>query len=328
MTMVEVVAGIDIGGTNTAVGLVTADGGLLVESTLSTGAHETIEDYAGAVRAEIQRLLKRVPEAVLKGIGIGAPNGNYYQGTIENAPNLKWRGTIPFVNMLRPGFDVPIALTNDANAAAIGEGLFGAAQGFRHFIVITLGTGVGSGIVVDGDLLYGHDGFAGEIGHTIVDPEGRECGCGRRGCLETYASAGGIKRTVFELLAESRAPSVLRDISFNDLTAQQIAQAAGNGDALALRAFDYTGKILGLKLADAVAHTSPEAIILFGGLAQAGELIFEPTRRYMDEYMLNLFKHKVKLLASGLADRNIAILGAAALVWNELVTKPATGVPA
>jgi glucokinase len=239
---------------------------------------------------------------------------------------LKWRGIIPLVEMFRKFYSVPVALTNDANAAAIGEGVFGAAKDFRHFIVITLGTGVGSGIVVNGELLYGHDGFAGEIGHTIVDPNGRECGCGRRGCLETYASAGGIKRTVFELLATKNTPSVLRSASFDSLTAKQIADAARGGDAIARESFEYTGKILGLKLADAVAHTSPEAIILFGGLAQAGDLIFEPTQRWMEAYMLNIFKNKVKLLPSGMVGENTAILGAAALIWNEI--KRTVGTPA
>ncbi len=327
--MKDVVAGVDIGGTNTKIGLVTSDGRCMISSSLRTDRYERVEDFVRELAREIERLTRETPEPVrFKGIGIGAPNGNYYQGTIENAPNLKWKGTIPLAEMMRSYFAVPVALTNDANAAAIGEGLFGAARAFRHYLVITLGTGVGSGIVVDGELLYGHDGFAGEIGHTIYDPEGRECGCGRRGCLETYASAGGIKRTVFELLADSRAESKLREISFDKMEATQIAEAAKQGDAIALKAFDLTGKILGIKLADAVAHLSPEAIILFGGLAQAGELIFAPTRRYMEEYMLNIFKHKVKLLPSGLAHENVAILGAAALIWKELEKNIPTGVPA
>ena len=188
----------------------------------------------------------------------------------------------------------------------------------KDFIVITLGTGLGSGIVAGGQLVYGHDGFAGEIGHTIVDPDGRQCGCGRRGCLETYASASGIKRTVFELLATSNLPSELREVAFTGLTAAMVSDAALRGDPLALEAFEHTGRLLGLKLADAVAHTSPEAIFLFGGLANAGELIFKPTQRWMEEYMLNIFKNKVKLLPSGLKDKNVAVLGAAALIWNEL----------
>jgi glucokinase len=327
--MRDVAAGVDIGGTNTAVGLVTGEGRCLLSRTMRTDRHEKVDDFVRDLAGEIQQIVREAPESIrLVGIGIGAPNGNYYQGTIEHAPNLIWKGIIPFAQMVRRHFDVPVALTNDANAAAIGEGLFGAARRFQHYIVITLGTGVGSGIVVNGEVLYGHDGFAGEIGHTIVDPEGRECGCGRRGCLETYASAGGIKRTVFELLAESREASILRGMSYEAMTAQQIAEAAKQGDAIALKAFDLTGEILGMKLADAVAHTSPEAIILFGGLAQAGELIFAPTRRHMEANMLNIFKHKVKLLPSGLAHENVAILGAAALIWKDLQKNISTGVPA
>jgi glucokinase len=322
--MKKVVAGIDIGGTNTAIGLVDQDARCLDQAVIPTAKFDKVEDFVPAVRAEIDRMVSA--PLTLVGIGIGAPNGNYYHGTIEHAPNLKWRGIIPLVEMFQKFYTVPVALTNDANAAAIGEGVFGSARNFRHFIVITLGTGVGSGIVVNGELLYGHDGFAGEIGHTIVDPNGRECGCGRRGCLETYASAGGIKRTVFELLATKNTPSVLRSTSFDTLTAKQIADAARAGDAIAREAFEHTGKILGLKLADAVAHLSPEAIILFGGLAQAGDLIFEPTQRWMETYMLNIFKNKVKLLPSGLSGENTAILGAAALIWNEI--KRTVGTPA
>jgi glucokinase len=215
-------------------------------------------------------------------------------------------------------YDLPSVITNDANAAAIGEMKFGAAKGMKDFIMITLGTGVGSGIVANGDLIYGADGFAGEIGHTIYDPNGRQCGCGRKGCLETYTSAGGIKRTVFELLALYNDESELRDISFNDMTSKKISEAARKGDKIALKAFDETGRILGIKLADAIAHTSPQAIILFGGLACSGELIFKPTQKYMEENVLNIFKNKVKLIPSALTAGNAAVLGASALIWNEL----------
>jgi glucokinase len=317
--MLEIVAAIDIGGTNTEIGLVDRGGACLCRSALVTTDFADPQEFVVAAHQLISQLVETASNQVaLCGIGIGAPNGNFYHGSIEFAPNLAWKGIVPLVDIFKRFYRVPVFLTNDANAAAIGEGMFGAAKGCRHFIVITLGTGVGSGIVVNGELVYGHDGFAGEIGHTIVDPDGRQCNCGRRGCLETYASAGGIKRTVFELLAHSNSPSLLRSKSYEDLTARDIADAASQGDAIACEAFEVTGRILGLKLADAIAHTSPEAIILYGGLAQAGELIFEPTRRHMEHFTLNIFKNKVKLLPSALPQGLAAILGAAALVWSEL----------
>ncbi|HSP88182.1 MAG TPA: ROK family protein, partial [Ignavibacteriaceae bacterium] len=236
---------------------------------------------------------------------------------IENPPNLKW-GVVNVVEIVNQYFDLPVAITNDANASAIGEMLFGAAKGMKNFIVITLGTGLGSGIVVDGKLVYGADGFAGEIGHTVFDPNGRLCGCGRKGCLETYSSSTGIRRTVMELLSNSNLDSVLRDISFDDLDSKMIYSAALAGDKIALEAFDYTAKVLGLKLADAVAHTSPEAIILFGGLALAGDLILIPTKKYMEENLFHVFKNKVKILPSGLQNCNAAVLGAGALIWDEI----------
>jgi glucokinase len=256
---------------------------------------------------------------VLRGIGIGAPNANFYRGTVENPPNLNWKGVVNVVALVRKYYDLPVAVTNDANAAALGEMLYGAAKGLKNFIVITLGTGVGSGIVSSGELVYGADGFAGEIGHTTVDPNGRECGCGGRGHLETYASATGICRTVGELLAIRRAESPLRNIAPADLTSKMIADAAGKGDPIAKEAFEYTGRILGMKLADSVAHLSPEAIILFGGLAAAGALIFDPTQRSLEEYLLSIFRNKVKLLPSGLTTGDTAVLGASALIWNEIL---------
>jgi len=227
---------------------------------------------------------------------------------------------VNLVDLFHRFHDLPVAVTNDANAAALGELKFGAAKGMKDFIVITLGTGLGSGIVANGQLVYGHDGFAGELGHTVVDPEGRECGCGKSGCLETYASAGGICRTVFELLCERKTGSELRAVAFRDLTAKMISTAARRGDLIALEAFERTGRVLGMKLADAVAHTSPEAIVLFGGLAGAGELIFEPTKRHMEASLLPSFRGKVRLIPSGLREGNAAVLGAAALIWNELST--------
>jgi len=317
--MKKVAIGIDIGGTNTVLGIVDKEGKVISESSIPTKTHPDYTIYMTALVEAVNTLLDPVRGDVeVVGMGVGAPNGNYYNGTIEFAPNLKFKGVVPVVDFLRQKFDYPhIILTNDANAAAIGEMIYGGARGMKHFIMITLGTGVGSGIVVNGEMVYGHDGFAGEIGHTIVDPNGRECGCGRNGCLETYTSAPGIKRTVFELLATMTDPSELRNISFNELSAKRIDEAARKGDAIALEAFDYTGEVLGLKLADAVAHTSPEAFFLFGGLANAGELIFEPVRHYLEENVLNIYKNKVKVLPSELPASDAAVLGASALVWKE-----------
>ena len=318
MSKTKIVIGIDIGGTNTAFGFVDSDGNLIGEFSLQTNS----QDKADLL---FDRLFKKIDEHYnkfsgkyeLAGIGIGAPNANYYKGTIENPPNLKW-GYINVLEIIKKYSPLPAAITNDANAAAIGEMLFGAAKGMKNFILITLGTGLGSGIVVNGEIVYGADGFAGEIGHTIVDPNGRECGCGRKGCLETYASATGIRRTVFELMGTTTMPSELRNMNFNQLAAKDIFDAANNGDKLALQAFDLTARILGLKLADSVAYTSPEAIILFGGLTLAGNLLFEPTKKYMEENMLNIFKDKTKILPSALSGCSAGILGAAALIWNEL----------
>ena len=318
MQKTNVAVGIDIGGTNTVFGFIDKKGKLVYESSILTNSHEKAELL-------FDRLFKKINEDFndyssdyeLVGIGIGAPNANYYKGTVEYPPNLKW-GMVKVIEIAKNYSELPVAITNDANAAAIGELKFGAAKGMKDFIVITLGTGLGSGIVSNGELIYGSDGFAGEIGHTIYDPNGRQCGCGRKGCLETYASASGIKRTVFELLCNSNKPSELRSISFNDLNSKIIFDAALRGDEIALEAFDYTGKVLGTKLADSVAHTSPEAIILFGGLAASGELIFNPTKKYLEENLLNIFKNKVKILPSKLVKGNTAVLGAAALIWNEL----------
>ena len=317
--MKEVAIGIDIGGTNSVLGIIDRDGNCLAESCISTQTHKEIELYLKDLANDVHRILDDLNEiVVVKGIGIGAPNGNYYNGTIEYAPNLIWKGVIPLVELMKKYFDFPnIVLTNDANAAAIGEMVYGGAQEMKNFIMITLGTGVGSGIVVNGSLVYGHDGFAGEIGHILVDTMGRECGCGRRGCLETYASAPGIKRTVFELLADSSTPSQLRSISFDKMNAKSIHNAALKGDKIALDAFDFTGEILGKVLADCVAFSSPEAIFLFGGLANAGDFIFKPTKHYLEENLLKIFKNKVALLPSKLNGEHAAILGASALVLKE-----------
>jgi len=319
MNQKETVLGIDIGGTNTKFGYVDQNGNLLAEGDMLTEAHRPADEFFERLHIQAENLFaSKKNELKLVGIGLGAPNGNYYKGTIEQPPNLSW-GYVNVVEMLRRWYTIPVALTNDANAAALGEMLFGAAKGMKDFIVITLGTGLGSGIVSNGELIYGHDGFAGEIGHTIVDPDGRQCGCGRRGCLETYASASGIRRTMEELLKKPTPPSELRQIDFEQITSKRIFEAAKRGDKLALEAFEITGRYLGLKLADSVAHTSPEAIILFGGLAAAGDFIFSPTKKYMEEYLLGIFKNKVRLLPSSLPKGNAAILGAAALMWKQLL---------
>ena len=319
MNQKEVVLGVDIGGTNTKFGYVDKSGILIAEGEMLTEAHRPAEEFFERLHTQAENLFNSKKDQLkLIGIGLGAPNGNYYKGTIEQPPNLSWK-YVDVVAMLRRWYSIPVALTNDANAAALGEMLFGAAKGMKDFIVITLGTGLGSGIVANGELIYGHDGFAGEIGHTIVDPNGRQCGCGRRGCLETYASASGIRRTVEELLKMPAPPSELREISLEQITSKRIFEAAQRGDKLALEAFELTGRYLGMKLADSVAHTSPEAIILFGGLAAAGDFIFSPTKKYMEEFLLNIFKNKVRLLPSSLPKGNAAILGAAALMWKQLL---------
>jgi glucokinase len=318
--MKQITIGIDIGGTNSVIGVVDKQGIVISHDSVLTANYKTAELFVEECVKVISNLLKTIPEkSELIGIGIGAPNGNYYKGTIEFAPNLKWKGIIEFVNLFKSHFDVPTFLTNDANAAALGELIYGGAKEMKDFIVITLGTGLGSGFVVNGNLVYGHDGFAGELGHTIVFPDtGRQCGCGRKGCLETYCSATGIVRTVIELLEESDEDSELRAYKKEKITSKLIAEAAQRGDVLANSAFDYTAKILGMKLADTVAITSPEAIFLFGGLAQSGDLILKPTKNYMEKYMLPIFKNKVKLLHSSLEGASAAILGASALVWSEV----------
>jgi glucokinase len=313
-----VVLGVDIGGTNTKFGYVNREGVCLESASMPTNGHEPSDLFFERLQQQAATLLQSIPGLPqLVGIGIGAPNANYHSGTIEHPPNLGWE-YVDVRSNLGKYFSVPIAVTNDANAAALGEMLFGAAYGMRDFIVITLGTGLGSGIVSNGELVYGADGFAGEIGHTIVDPNGRQCGCGRRGCLETYCSATGLCRTVQELLCDSTDPSRLRAISFRELTAELVFEAAQEGDRLARQAFEYTGRILGMKLSDSVAHLSPEAIILFGGLATAGELIFAPTKRSLEEHLFPIFRNKVKLLPSKLIEGNTAVLGASALIWNAL----------
>ena len=310
--------GIDIGGTNTAFGLVTDNGEILAQSSLPTSGHADFQVFADAVSEGIRQLLGTIEQPCkLVGIGIGAANGNYFNGCIENAANLPWKGVVKIVEAFEKQFGVPVFLTNDANAAALGEMVYGGAKGMTDFIEITLGTGLGSGIVTGGKMLYGHDGFAGECGHVIVERNGRDCGCGRKGCLETYVSATGVVRTATELLAKRNIDSELRSIPNNELTALKVSQAASRGDAIAKEVFEFTGEMLGRALADFVAITSPQAIFLFGGLAKAGEILFEPTRRAMEANMLNIFKNKTQVLPSQLGD-NAAILGASALVLANL----------
>jgi glucokinase len=318
--VIEVAIGIDIGGTNSAFGIVDEEGKVLAENSINTNEYETANEFISAMSDGIKKLINGLKEEpIIAGIGIGAPNGNYFNGTVEFAPNLRWKGVIHFCDLFKQHFDLPIILTNDANAAAIGEMIYGAAKGMKDFFIVTLGTGLGSGFVANGEMIYGHDGFAGELGHTIAVVDGRPCGCGRNGCLEQYASATGIVITAKELIANTEGSSILSNVRLEGLTSKLIYEAAKEGDRLALEAFDYTGKILGRSLADAVAITSPEAIILFGGLALAGDLIFKPTKKYMEEYMLNIFKNKVKLLPSKITG-NAAVLGASALVWKEVRT--------
>ena len=319
MTDKKLVAGIDIGGTNTAFGIVDREGKILAEDRLKTSHYEQIEVYVAALYEKIMVTLKRVGDGhELIGFGIGAPMGNINKGTIEYSAGLPWKGIIPLADLFRKHTDLPVMVTNDANAAAVGEMIYGGAKAMKNFVVITLGTGLGSGFVVDGKLVYGHDGFAGELGHTAIrpGPSNRECGCGRKGCLETYVSATGLKRTLLKIMADSMQPSELRKYSFEELDAELIHQAALRGDILAKRAFEHTGRMLGFKLADVVAHTNPEAIFLFGGLALAKELIFEPAKEFMEENLLSIYKGKVKLLPSELSTQNAAVLGASSLIWT------------
>ena len=312
------VMGIDIGGTNSVFGIVDARGTVLAVDKIKTQKYEKIEDYVEALTSGMKALIKaNDAEGKIKGIGVGAPNGNYYTGTIEFAPNLPWKGVIPLANLISEKMGVPCALTNDANAAAIGEMTYGAARGMKDFIMITLGTGVGSGVVCNGQLVYGHDGFAGELGHVTIRREnGRLCGCGRKGCLEAYASATGVARSAREILTSSTDPSSLRDIPAEEITSLDVFNAAKAGDKIAKEIFEFTGKILGEAFVDFIAFTSPEAIVLFGGLAHAGDLLFEPIQRTIDENVMPIFKGKTKLLMSELKDADAAVLGASALGWE------------
>jgi glucokinase len=315
--MKEVVAGVDIGGTNTVYGLVDKTGKIIAEGTLETTDYPKINDFVTALVAGIKKLLAKKKGLKIKGIGIGAPNANYHKGTIELAPNLAWKGIVPLAELIRKKIDTQVIVTNDANAAAMGEMIFGGAGKMKDFIVLTLGTGLGSGIVIDGKMVYGHTGFAGELGHTIVVPGGRACGCGRNGCYETYASASGLVRTVLMMLSEMRNESVLRDLPASALTAKKIAQAAAKKDTIALKAMDFTAEKIAFGIINAIGFSSPEAVFLFGGLANAGDMLFVPVRKYVEANVQPIFRGTVKILPSGIPENNAAVLGSAALIWNE-----------
>lgn len=312
--------GMDIGGTNTVFGIVDREGHVLGSDSVKTRDFPNLDDYVATVSGKIKALLSnaRLTTSDIKGLGIGAPNGNYYRCNIEYAPNLPWKGIIiPLGELFSKALDgMKVIVTNDANAAALGEKTYGCAKDLDHFIMITLGTGVGSGVIVNGHLLYGYDGFAGELGHVIVDRNGRECGCGRKGCLEAYCSATGMVITARQKLMTATANSLLRDIDPQKLTSKDIYDAAMQGDQIAINTFKETGKILGHALADMVVFSNPEAIVLFGGLAKAGDFIRKYTYEAMEENMLNIFKGKTKLLISTLKDADAAILGASALAWE------------
>jgi len=321
-TMKPYVIGLDLGGTNSVFGIVDSRGDIKATTAIKTGGYNHAEDYVDACVTALQPIIEQVGGIeTIKAMGIGAPNANYYTGTIEYAPNLPWahNGVVPLAKMFSDRLGgIPVAMTNDANAAAIGEMVYGVARGMKNFIVITLGTGVGSGIVVNGQLLYGSDGFAGELGHvTMVRGEkGRLCGCGRTGCLEAYCSATGVARTARELLATTDRPSLLRDLNPDDITSLDVSIAAGKGDELAKEIYEFTGKMLGEACADFAAFSSPEAFIFFGGMVKAGELIMKPIRESYDAHVLNIFKGKAKFLISGLDGASAAVLGASAVGWE------------
>ena len=317
--MAKYAIGIDIGGTNTKFGIVDKEGTIIQQDRLLTNEPDGVQDFIDELNNKLLPMIEaNGGKQNFTGIGIGAPNGNYYTGNIEYAANLKWRGIIPFASMVSEKVGLPVKLTNDANAAAVGEMMYGCAKGMKHFITITLGTGVGSGIVIDGKIVLGHDGFAGELGHTIIRPGGRlHKGTGIRGVLESYASATGVRETALELMAENpEEESLLRDYSINELTSHSVYECAIKGDKIANEIFEFTGQILGEALANFVMFSSPEAIVLFGGLTKAGDLIMNPTRQAMEANLIQIFKNKVKLLYSDLQEADAAILGASALVWE------------
>ncbi len=312
------VIGVDMGGTNTVFGIVDARGVVIASASIKTQKHSNINDYIDELYNETMRLVE-ANDAVGKihGIGIGAPNANYFTGIIEDGVNLPWPTPIPIAQLISDKFGIPVAITNDANAAAIGEMTYGAARGLKDFIMITLGTGVGSGIVINGQVVYGHDGFAGELGHvTMKRNNGRLCGCGRTGCLEAYCSATGVARTAREFLEIRTEPSLLRDLDIEKITSKDVYDAAIAGDKMAKDIFEFTGTMLGEAFADFTVFSSPEAIILFGGLAKSGDLLLKPIRNAMEKNMMQIFKGKVRILTSELKEADAAVLGASALGWE------------
>ena len=313
------VIGLDLGGTNSVFGIVDARGDIKATTAIKTQGYETVEDYVAASVEALQIIIDQVGGIeTIKAMGIGAPNANYYRGTIEQAPNIVWgKGIVPLADLFSKALGIPVAMTNDANAAAIGEMTYGVARGMKNFIMITLGTGVGSGVVVNGQLVYGSDGFAGELGHvTMVREGGRTCGCGRTGCLEAYCSATGVARTAREMLANSEKPSLLRDLNPEAITSLDVSIAAGKGDEIANEIFQFTGKMLGEACADFATFNTPEAFVFFGGLTKAGELIMKPIRDAYDAHVLNIFKEKAQFLVSSLEGSSAAVLGASALGWD------------
>ena len=320
LTLKPYVIGLDLGGTNSVFGIVDSRGEIKATTAIKTQAYDNVEDYVNASVEALQIIIDQVGGInKIKAMGIGAPNGNYYQGTIEFAANLSWGRNciVPLADMFSKRLGVPVALTNDANAAAIGEMTYGVARGMKNFIDVTLGTGVGSGIVVNGQVVYGSDGFAGELGHVIMVREnGRECGCGRKGCLEAYCSATGVARTARELLETTDEPSLLRDLNPEDITSLEVSLAAEKGDALAKRIYEFTGEMLGEACADFAAFSSPEAFIFFGGLTKAGKLLMDPIKKSYDKHVLRIFKGKVQFLVSSLDGSSAAVLGASAVGWD------------
>ena len=314
------VIGLDLGGTNSVFGIVDSRGEIKAMTAIKTQGYDSVEDYVDAAVEALKVIIDQVGGInTIKAMGIGAPNGNFYTGTIEFAPNLSWgrSGIVPLADMFSKRLEgIPVGLTNDANAAAIGEMTYGVARGMKNFMVITLGTGVGSGIVVNGQMVYGSDGFAGELGHMIVRPHGRQCGCGRKGCLEAYCSATGVARSAREFLKESDESSLLRDINADDITALDVSIAAGKGDALANRVYDFTGKLLGEACANFMTFSSPEAFIFFGGLTKAGDLLMKPLIESYNDTVLPIYKNKAKFLISGLEGSSAAVLGASAVGWE------------
>ena len=318
LTSQKLAIGIDIGGTNTVFGIVDHRGDIQYRGAISTKKHETIAAYIDELYEAVLPAIEQVDGIdYIRGIGIGAPNGNYYKGTIEYAPNLNWKGIVPLTDLITEKFKLPSALTNDANAAAVGEMMYGAAKGMKDFIMITLGTGVGSGIVANGNLILGHDGFAGELGHTIIIPNGRQhWGTNAKGSLEAYCSATGVKITAIEMLENSKEDSLMRNYAKEEIDSRLVYDCAIQGDKIANEIYQFTGEILGNALANFVMFSSPEAIILFGGLCKAGDLLLTPTKKAMEQNLLPIFQNKVKLIFSELKEADAAVLGASALVWE------------